>query len=199
MVAEMNKLIISNLSCHRSGNEIFKNISFNLNSGEICLLTGSNGSGKTTFLRALAGLLPISFGSIKYNNTQSLNDNFYILGHKLGIKDEITPYEDLLFWSSIYEYENFHDLIIMLGLSDSKFLKCKYLSQGQKQRLAIARLIISKKSIWLLDEPISSLDKDGISLFKEIITKHLKAGGIAVISSHIDFLKKYDLKISMDK
>jgi len=199
MAADMKKLSISNLSCHRSGNEVFKNLSFNLDSGEICLLTGSNGSGKTTLLRALAGLVPISFGSITFNKTQTLNDNFYILGHKLGIKEEITPYEDLLFWSSVYEYENFQDIIYKLGLSDSKFLKCKYLSQGQKQRLAIARLIVSKKSIWLLDEPISSLDKDGINLLKEIINDHLSTGGIAVISSHIDFLKKYDLKINMDK
>ena len=194
----MKELNVSNLACYRSGNKIFSDISFDLKEGDVCLLSGSNGSGKTTLLRVLAGLVPVSYGSIKYNNMNSLEDNFYILGHRLGIKEEVTPYEDLLFWSSIYEYENFHDLIIMLGLSDSKFLKCKYLSQGQKQRLAIARLIISKKSIWLLDEPISSLDKDGISLFKEIITKHLKTGGIAVISSHIDFLKKYDLKISMD-
>ena len=98
----MRKLNISNLTCYRSGNEIFNDISFSLKEGEVCLLTGSNGSGKTTFLRVLAGLIPLSSGLIEYNNLSSLSDSFYILGHRLGIKDEATPYEDLFFWSSVY-------------------------------------------------------------------------------------------------
>tara|TARA_Y100000768_G_scaffold383354_1_gene365335 strand:- start:3219 stop:3818 length:600 start_codon:yes stop_codon:yes gene_type:complete len=199
MEINMGKLNVSNLTCYRSGNEIFKNISFSLDDGQICLLTGANGSGKTTLLRVLAGLTPSSSGFIEYNNLSSLNDNFYILGHKLGIKDEITPYEDLLFWSSLYEYKNFEDTLKRFDLFNSKSLKCKYLSQGQKQRLAISRLSISKKPIWLLDEPISSLDKQGISLLKDLINKHIYLGGIAIISSHIDFLKKYDFRIDMDK
>ena len=167
MEANMRKLNISNLTCYRSGNEIFNDISFSLKEGEICLLTGSNGSGKTTFLRVLSGLIPPTSGLIEYNDLRSLSDNFYILGHRLGIKDEATPYEDLFFWSSVYGYKNFEDTLDRVGLINCKFLKCKYLSQGQKQRLAISRLLISKKPIWLLDEPISSLDRDGISLLKD--------------------------------
>ena len=163
------------------------------------MLSGSNGSGKTTLLRVLAGLVPVSYGSIEYDNMNSLEDNFYILGHRLGIKEEVTPYEDLLFWSSIYDYKNFENVLKRVGLKNYKSLKCKYLSQGQKQRLAISRLLVSKKSIWLLDEPLSSLDKEGVFLLKELIDEHNKFGGIAVISSHNDFLKKYDFHINMDK
>ena len=163
----MRKLNVSNLACYRSGNKIFSDISFDLNEGDVCLLSGSNGSGKTTLLRVLAGLIPISYGSIEYDNMNSLGDNFYILGHRLGIKEEVTPYEDLLFWSSIYDYKNFENVLKRVGLKNYKSLKCKYLSQGQKQRLAISRLLVSKKSIWLLDEPLSSLDKEGVFLLKE--------------------------------
>ena len=160
---------------------------------------GLPGSGKTTFLRVLAGLIPLSSGLIEYNNLNSLSDSFYILGHRLGIKDEATPYEDLFFWSSVYGCKNFEDTLERVGLINCKFLKCKYLSQGQKQRLAISRLLISKKPIWLLDEPISSLDREGVSLLKDIIDEHISHGGMAIISSHIDFLKKCNFQIDMDK
>ena len=194
----MKGLNVSNISCIRSGNEIFKNISFSLINGQVGLLTGSNGSGKTTLLRVLAGLIPNEYGSIKYNN-KNLKNNFSILGHKIGIKDEITPNDDLLFWSSIYGFNNFEDVLEKVNLLKYRNLKCKYLSQGQKQRLAIARLIISQKLLWFLDEPLSSLDKEGISLLKDIIRSHTQSDGIVLLSSHSDFLTNYDLEIDMDK
>ncbi|RPF91483.1 MAG: heme ABC exporter ATP-binding protein CcmA [Rhizobiales bacterium TMED168] len=198
MTIDMKGLNVSNISCIRSGNEIFKNISFSLINGQVGLLTGSNGSGKTTLLRVLAGLIPNEYGSIKYNN-KNLKNNFSILGHKIGIKDEITPNDDLLFWSSIYGFNNFEDVLEKVNLLKYRNLKCKYLSQGQKQRLAIARLIISQKLLWFLDEPLSSLDKEGISLLKNIIRSHTESEGIVLLSSHSDFLTNYDLEIDMDK
>ena len=198
MTIDMIGLKVSNISCIRSGNEIFKNISFSLINGQVGLLTGSNGSGKTTLLRVLAGLIPNEYGSIKYNN-KNLKNNFSILGHKIGIKDEITPNDDLLFWSLIYGFKNFEDVLEKVNLLKYRNLKCKYLSQGQKQRLAIARLIISQKLLWFLDEPLSSLDKEGISLLKDIIRSHTQSDGIVLLSSHSDFLTNYDLEIDMDK
>ena len=198
MIIDMKGLNVSNISCIRSGNEVFKNISFSLINGQVGLLTGSNGSGKTTLLRVLAGLIPNEYGSIKYNN-KNLGNNFFILGHKIGIKDEITPNDDLLFWSLIYGFNNFEDVLEKVNLLKYRNLKCKYLSQGQKQRLAIARLIISQKLLWFLDEPLSSLDKEGISLLKNIIRSHTQSEGIVILSSHSDFLTNYDLEIDMDK
>ena len=198
MIIDMKGLNVSNISCIRSGNEIFKNISFSLINGQVGLLTGSNGSGKTTLLRVLAGLIPNKYGSIKYNN-KNLKNNFFILGHKIGIKDEITPNDDLLFWSLVYGFNNFEDVLEKVNLLKYRNLKCKYLSQGQKQRLAIARLIISQKLLWFLDEPLSSLDKEGISLLKNIIISHTQSEGIVILSSHSDFLTNYDLEIDMDK
>lgn len=198
MIIDMKGLNVSNISCIRSGNEIFKNISFSLINGQVGLVTGSNGSGKTTLLRVLAGLIPNEYGSIKYNN-KNLKNNFSILGHKIGIKDEITPNDDLLFWSLVYGFKNFEDVLEKVNLLKYRNLKCKYLSQGQKQRLAIARLIISQKLLWFLDEPLSSLDKEGISLLKNIIRSHTQSEGIVLLSSHSDFLANYDLEIDMDK
>lgn len=198
MVIEMKGLNVSNISCVRSDNEIFKNISFRLINGQVGLLTGSNGSGKTTLLRVLAGLIPNEYGSIKYNN-KNLKNNFFILGHKIGIKDEITPNDDLIFWSLIYGFENFESVLEKVNLLNYRNIKCKYLSQGQKQRLAIARLIISQKILWFLDEPLSSLDKEGISLLKNIIIGHTQSDGIVLLSSHGNFLTNYDLEIDMDK
>ena len=198
MIIDMKGLNVSNISCIRSGNEVFKNISFSLINGQVGLLTGSNGSGKTTLLRVLAGLIPNEYGLIKYNN-KNLKNNFFILGHKIGIKDEITPNDDLLFWSLVYGFNNFEDVLEKVNLLKYRNLKCKYLSQGQKQRLAIARLIISQKLLWFLDEPLSSLDKEGISLLKDIIRSHTQSEGIVLLSSHSDFLTNYDLEIDMDK
>jgi heme exporter protein A len=189
-------------SCKRSGYTVIDNISFELSSGQIGLISGSNGSGKTSLLRMVAGLIPLTSGnllfspSIDQNSEQS--DGLFLLGHSLAIKDDISPEEDIKFWSSLLGRGYHEDVLLMVGLSNLKKIPCKYLSQGQKQRLGIARLIASNKSLWLLDEPTSSLDKTASLLLKEIIEKHTKSGGIALISSHINFLDKTDIKIDLD-
>ena len=134
--------------------------------------------------------------SIDQNSEHS--DGLFLLGHSLAIKDDISPEEDIKFWSSLLGRGYHEDVLLMVGLSNLKKIPCKYLSQGQKQRLGIARLIASNKSLWLLDEPTSSLDKTTSLLLKEIIEKHTKSGGIALISSHINFLDKTDIKIDLD-
>ena len=92
-------LKINNLEkFYKKDRPLIKSLDFNVNKGEIVSFIGESGSGKTTFLRVLAGLIPLSSGLIEYNNLNSLSDSFYILGHRLGIKDEATPYEDLFFW-----------------------------------------------------------------------------------------------------
>ena len=189
-------------SCKRSGYTVIDNISFELSSGQIGLISGSNGSGKTSLLRMVAGLIPLTSGNLLFSPSIDQNsehsDGLFLLGHSLAIKDDISPEEDIKFWSSLLGRGYHEDVLLMVGLSNLKKIPCKYLSQGQKQRLGIARLIASNKSLWLLDEPTSSLDKTASLLLKEIIEKHTKSGGIALISSHIDFLDKTDIKIDLD-
>ena len=189
-------------SCKRSGYTVIDNISFELSSGQIGLISGSNGSGKTSLLRMVAGLIPLTSGNLLFSPSIDQNsehsDGLFLLGHSLAIKDDISPEEDIKFWSSLLGRGYHENVLLMVGLSNLKKIPCKYLSQGQKQRLGIARLIASNKSLWLLDEPTSSLDKTASLLLKEIIEKHTKSGGIALISSHINFLDKTDIKIDLD-
>lgn len=189
-------------SCKRSGYTVIDNISFELSSGQIGLISGSNGSGKTSLLRMVAGLIPLTSGNLLFSPSIDQNsehsDGLFLLGHSLAIKDDISPEEDIKFWSSLLGRGYHEDVLLMAGLSNLKKIPCKYLSQGQKQRLGIARLMASNKSLWLLDEPTSSLDKTASLLLKEIIEKHTKSGGIALISSHINFLDKTDIKIDLD-
>ena len=189
-------------SCKRSGYTVIDNISFELSSGQIGLISGSNGSGKTSLLRMVAGLIPLTSGNLLFSPSIDQNsehsDGLFLLGHSLAIKDDISPEEDIKFWSSLLGRGYHEDVLLMVGLSNLKKIPCKYLSQGQKQRLGIARLMVSNKSLWLLDEPTSSLDKTASLLLKEIIEKHTKSGGIALISSHINFLDKTDIKIDLD-
>lgn len=189
-------------SCKRSGYTVIDKISFELSSGQIGLISGSNGSGKTSLLRMVAGLIPLTSGNLLFSPSIDQNsehsDGLFLLGHSLAIKDDISPEEDIKFWSSLLGRGYHEDVLLMVGLSNLKKIPCKYLSQGQKQRLGIARLIASNKSLWLLDEPTSSLDKTASLLLKEIIEKHTKSGGIALISSHINFLDKTDIKIDLD-
>jgi heme exporter protein A len=193
---------VSSASCKRSGYTVIDNISFELSSGQIGLISGSNGSGKTSLLRMVAGLIPLTSGNLLFSPSIDQNsehsDGLFLLGHSLAIKDDISPEEDIKFWSSLLGLGYHEDVLLMVGLSNLKKIPCKYLSQGQKQRLGIARLIASNKSLWLLDEPTSSLDKTASLLLKEIIEKHTKSGGIALISSHINFLDKTDIKIDLD-
>ena len=189
-------------SCKRSGYTVIDNISFELSSGQIGLISGSNGSGKTSLLRMVAGLIPLTSGNLLFSPSIDQNsehsDGLFLLGHSLAIKDDISPEEDIKFWSSLLGRGYHEDVLLMVGLSNLKKIPCKYLSQGQKQRLGIARLMASNRSLWLLDEPTSSLDKTASLLLKEIIEKHTKSGGIALISSHINFLDKTDIKIDLD-
>ena len=160
------------------------------------------GLEKTSLLRMVAGLIPLTSGNLLFSPSIDRNsehsDGLFLLGHSLAIKDDISPEEDIKFWSSLLGRGYHEDVLLMVGLSNLKKIPCKYLSQGQKQRLGIARLIASNKSLWLLDEPTSSLDKTASLLLKEIIEKHTKSGGIALISSHINFLDKADIKIDLD-
>ncbi|MEE3295253.1 MAG: heme ABC exporter ATP-binding protein CcmA, partial [Pseudomonadota bacterium] len=155
-----------------------------------------NGSGKTTLLRAIAGLLPTLEGNIGLG---SFKDEIYLLGHKFSIKYDLTPLEDIKFWCSYFN-NNFDEKILeVMGLKKFSNLECKYLSEGQKQRLSIARLLAADKKIWLLDEPTSSLDINAIEILNNYINKHLSNGGMILCASHSNFYEKPDLIYRMEK
>ena len=185
-------LLVKNLSCSLSGRKIISDISFSLKAGEILKISGKNGSGKTTLLRTISGLSSFDSGEILINKKE-----IFLLGHNAGIKKNLTVEEDLEFWSNFYQNEHDHKILKKLSLNSKMHSQCRYLSQGQKQKLALTRLFCSNKKIWLLDEPFSFLDEESSIFLLNKIEKHRQNNGMTVIVSHQDLIKNPDLSINL--
>ena len=185
-------VFVNNLSCSQSGIKIISNISFSLKTGEILKISGENGSGKTTLLRAISGLGSYNSGEILISK-----DQVFLLGHNSGIKQNLTVEEDLEFWSEFYQNKHDNEILKKLGLSSKIHSQCRYLSQGQKQKLALTRLFCADKKIWLLDEPFSFLDEDSSNFLLSKIEDHRKNEGITIIVSHQNLIKNPDLFINL--
>tara|TARA_B100001079_G_C16096822_1_gene376508 strand:+ start:8 stop:580 length:573 start_codon:yes stop_codon:yes gene_type:complete len=185
-------LTVKNLSCSLSGRKIFSDISFSLKNGEILQISGENGSGKSTLLRTISGLSPIKTGEVLIKRRE-----IFLLGHNLGIKQNLTVEEDLKFWSDFYQNEHDIEILGKLRLRSKLYSQCRYLSQGQKQKLALTRLFCSNKKIWLLDEPFSFLDDESSIFLLNEIENHRKKNGISIIVSHQNLIKNPDLLITL--
>ena len=144
-------------------------------------MTGSNGVGKTTLLRSIAGLQPIDNGQIVINL-----DDIVFAGDSNGVKSSLTVLENLRFWNTIFGGKNIKEALSKFHLKKFENRFAGKLSAGQKRRLSLARLLLTDKPIWLLDEPTVSLDKKSLEEFSKILKNHLEAGGAALIATHID-------------
>ena len=174
-------LSVDNLSVSRGGISLFEGLNFTVSTGEFVLINGGNGVGKTSLLRSIAGLQPIDKGKIAINA-----DNFIFAGDANGIKTALTVLENLRFWGAIFGGKNLHEALEKFQLRRLKNRFSGKLSAGQKRRLSLARLLLTDRPIWLLDEPTVSLDKRSMKQFSKILKNHLEAGGAAVVASHID-------------
>ena len=153
------------------------------------IIEGRNGSGKTRLLRILAGLLKNDAGDIILSGpdfSESNVENFHFIGHKEGLKAALTVSETLKFWQILLGKgkASIPDALEIVGLSHVSLLPCSYLSAGQRRRLILARLLVSHRPIWLLDEPMTALDSSAKTMFENIVTEHLSEGGIVVIATH---------------
>ena len=169
------------LSVSRGGINLLEGLNIELNSGQAGILHGPNGVGKTTLLRALAGLQPIESGKIEY----SIDDVCYS-GHADGVKPTLTVRENLEFWADIFGNHSIIEAAEQFMISDFLDLKVGTLSAGQKRRVGLSRLGLTGRLIWLLDEPTVSLDQTSVSIFENIIKDHLLKNGCALIATHID-------------
>ncbi len=175
------------LACGRGEAVLADNITLDLGPGAGLVLRGPNGSGKSTLLLTLAGLLPPLAGSVAYpGHDPETGPVLHHTGHKNAVRARLGVAETLDFWAALNGAEGLSTTAALerVGLARAAKLDAGYLSAGQTRRLVLARLLVSPRPVWLLDEPSAALDAAGHALLGELISEHLALGGIAVIASH---------------
>lgn len=181
-------LAIENLTLARGGRLLLRDLSFRVEAGQALSLEGANGVGKTSLLRAIAGLLRPTSGSIRIGEASDAEDRGGMIGwwgHSDGVKAQLSCRENLSFWAKLHGVVDDVDLLLDgVGLSRFTTLAAGYLSAGQKKRLALARLKLCNRPVWLLDEPMSALDAEGRSLAASVMAGHCSGGGIIVAATH---------------
>lgn len=190
-------LVAESLSCLRGQQLLFQNLSFHLKAGEMLFVQGANGSGKTTLLRSLCGLSRLVQGKLSWCGTELSEldakqwSNWLYLGHKDGLKEEFSALENLLHWQGLRGHKPDQDAAIqalhLAGLQGKELILVRYLSQGQKRRAALARLLLNPPLLWVLDEPLAALDVNSTQWLSEVIAAHLSKGGLVIATSHQPF------------
>jgi heme exporter protein A len=186
------KLSGDDLTLFRGERCLFRGVHFALNPGEMLLLEGLNGSGKTSLMRAIAGLLEFETGEIRWNGEptrvqrQAFHNSLVWMAHRVGFKADLTLIENLDFEASLRPSASTDrdEVFRRLGLSRLTRLPLRSLSAGQQRRVALARMLLSAALLWLMDEPVTNLDRDGRRLVAELVQEHLARGGMCIMAAH---------------
>ncbi|KAB2690766.1 heme ABC exporter ATP-binding protein CcmA [Brucella pseudogrignonensis] len=184
------RLGAENLAGERGGETIFAGLSFEVSSGEALIITGPNGSGKSTLLRIICGLLAPEAGKIELLEDSvalPVRAACHYLGHQNAMKPALSVRENLLFWqkfngSALFDIDEALEAVDLPGVEHLPF---GYLSTGQKRRVSIAKLLISYRPLWIVDEPTAGLDKASESRFAELMRDHMRDGGMVIAATHI--------------
>ncbi len=174
-------LVARDLTVSRGGVAVLEGVNFTLHPGEVLVLRGANGSGKTTLLRTLAGLQPPMRGEVSQPP-----EAIAYGAHADGLKATLSVAENLAFWAAIHGLDDIAPALDHFNLRALRDRAAQNLSAGQKRRLGLARLLVTGRPVWLLDEPTVSLDKASVRLFAEAVRAHVEGGGSALIATHID-------------
>lgn len=189
---ETAELVGENLACRRGERLVFRGVDFRLPAGGALVLTGANGSGKSSLLRLLATLLAPAAGCLSWNGVPVSNDParyralIHYVGHLDGVKPALTPRQMLGFWAALRGVRRpaVEAALAAFGIERAADWPCRWLSAGQRRRLALARLIAAPAPIWLLDEPGAALDRDGMAQLDAAIAAHRAAGGNVALATH---------------
>ncbi|MEM9583672.1 MAG: heme ABC exporter ATP-binding protein CcmA [Pseudomonadota bacterium] len=172
---------VQDLACRRGDRTVLSGVSFTVPAGQALILRGANGSGKTTLLRCLAGLTAPAAGTVSFEA-----DDVAYGAHTDGLKAQMSVEETLDFWRQIYGAQSIAETAKAFELSPLMSRRTANLSAGQKRRLSLARLMLTGRALWALDEPTVSLDAQAVAQFATAVSSHLSTGGAAIIATHID-------------
>ena len=182
----------TNLRLIRGDRCLFRDLGFALNEGELLLVEGANGSGKTSLLKAVAGLLEFESGQIEWNGTpaskgaQQYRVSLVWFSHRHGFKGDLTAVQNLQFESGLrtFKSDDIRGALDRVGLQRAAELPMRVLSAGQQRRVGLARMLLADAPLWIMDEPFTNLDLDGQSLVRDLVSDHLAHGGLCIIASH---------------
>ncbi|MEM0922647.1 MAG: heme ABC exporter ATP-binding protein CcmA [Pseudomonadota bacterium] len=198
-------LTIDTLSVRRGGRMVLRDVSFGLQAGQAAALRGPNGVGKSTLLRAIAGLVPVVSGILRLEgremaaDPQAVQERIAYAGHLDAVKAPLSVRDNLTYWCGVYgRAETAAEAVLArFGLAEIAGLQVAECSAGQKRRLGLARLSVIDRPLWLLDEPTVSLDREAVAVLTAMIRDYLAGGGMAVIATHVDLgldgLKEWQL------
>lgn len=187
------RIIIDRISVSRGEDLVLRDLSVQAESGRALIVRGPNGAGKSTFLRAMAGLLPLEAGHIELQEAEAdfagvpLPELCHYLGHENAMKSGFTVGENLVFWQSTAGHPHLaaDEALAMVGLERLESVPYGHLSTGQRRRAAIARLLVSYRPVWLLDEPTAGLDSASEAQCAALMRAHLEDGGLVIAATHV--------------
>ncbi|MBE1274744.1 cytochrome c biogenesis heme-transporting ATPase CcmA [Enterovibrio baiacu] len=188
-------LEVRQLSSIRDERVLFEDLNFTVSPGDLVQIEGPNGAGKTTLLRIIAGLGLSESGDVLWNGSSvtKSREEFYsdllFLGHSTGVKRELTAYENLAFYQKMHgtpDEDRLWDALARVGLAGREDVPAAQLSAGQNRRVALARLWVSESLLWILDEPLTAIDKQGVKVLEQLFQKHVDNGGIVLFTTHQD-------------
>jgi len=188
LIVSLKSVEASTLTAIRGGRVLFRDLSFGVKAGKALCIEGANGVGKTSLLRVLGGFLAQAAGTVRFGDVEDSEERGKLvgwLGHQDAVKAQMTVRETLSFFAQLYRGDGrVDDAMDAVGLTRLADLLGQYLSAGQKKRVALARLRLCGRPVWLIDEPLASLDVTGKKIAADLITAHCVSGGMAIIATH---------------
>lgn len=185
-------LALNKVSCIRSGRTLFSGLDLQLPGGQLLRVAGANGAGKTSLLRLLAGLSQPDAGEVRWNGekigSEAFRRELMYLGHRAAVKEDLTALENVQFAAEMdgvkITEEQAQHALVRFGLAGREELPVRFLSAGQKRRVLLARTVTRPAKLWILDEPFTALDVKAVDFISHLVADHVKAGGMAVLTSH---------------